>query len=214
MDEGPGLRERKKRETRQLISDVATGLFATRGFDHVTVAEIAAAANVSKMTVFNYFPRKEDLFFDRQEEGEALLERLVRQRAPGESVVAVLRRGVLDLIAERHPLAGLRDGAPLFWDVVQASPALQARARELNEELERALARLLVAETGAEPDDERPRLVAAMVIGVYRRVYGAALRRLQGGTTADAAYPDHVRLVNQAFDLLESGIGDYGARPA
>lgn len=60
-----GLRERKKWETRRRISDVATGLFFARGFDNVTIAEVAEAAGVSRMTVFNYFPRKEDLFLDR-----------------------------------------------------------------------------------------------------------------------------------------------------
>ena len=82
MDE-PSLRERKKRETRQRISNVATGLFMLRGFDNVTVAEVAEAANVSKMTVFNYFPRKEELFFDRGAEAIELTEAAIRDRAPG-----------------------------------------------------------------------------------------------------------------------------------
>ena len=78
MPDQQGLRERKKRATHQAISNVATGLFLERGFDEVTVAEIAEAANVAKMTVFNYFPRKEDLFFDREEEGRVLLRVLSR----------------------------------------------------------------------------------------------------------------------------------------
>src|SRR5262245_3502862 len=131
MDFSPGLRERRKRLTRQTISDVATMLIAERGFDNVTVAEIAAAANVSKMTVFNYFPRKEDLVFDRQDEMIEFLERAVRERRPGESIAAALRRLVLDLLMQRHPLSGLRDGAHWFWDVVAASPTLVSRSREM-----------------------------------------------------------------------------------
>jgi AcrR family transcriptional regulator len=84
-DEADGLRERKKRATRQAISDVATQLFTERGFDNVTVAEIAAAANVAKMTVFNYFARKEDLFFDREDESRELPRAALAGRPPGES---------------------------------------------------------------------------------------------------------------------------------
>ena len=81
----PGLRERKKQATRLLISNVATGLFIQRGFEEVTVAEIAEAAGVSKMTVFNYFPRKEDLFLDRHADRLAELTEVVRSRPPGVS---------------------------------------------------------------------------------------------------------------------------------
>src|ERR1700704_685210 len=106
MGEEPGLRERKKRETRQRISDVATLMFATRGFDDVTVAEVAAAANVSKMTVFNYFPRKEDLLFDRTDEAVALLTGAIKERQPGDSFVSALRGLLLDLLERQHPLSG------------------------------------------------------------------------------------------------------------
>src|SRR3977135_3245790 len=98
MGEEPGLRERKKLETRQRISDVATLMFAARGFDDVTVAEIAAAANVSKMTVFNYFPRKEDLLFDRTDEAFALLAGAIKERRPGESFVSAIHRLLLELL--------------------------------------------------------------------------------------------------------------------
>ena len=67
------LRSRKRLATRQAISNAATRLFFVRGFEQVTVDEIAAAANVGRMTVFNHFPRKEDMFFDREEEGRELL---------------------------------------------------------------------------------------------------------------------------------------------
>src|SRR5919201_222062 len=91
----PGLRERKKQQRRQLIAETARRLFAERGFDRVTVAEIARAANVSEGTVFNYFPTKADLFYDRMEVFEERLVEAVRARAPGDSVPASLRRFVL-----------------------------------------------------------------------------------------------------------------------
>ena len=85
------LRDSKKRETRQRISDVATGLFYARGFDAVTVEEVAAAANVSKMTVFNYFARKEDLLFDREDELKLLLREALAERPKGQSPIDALR---------------------------------------------------------------------------------------------------------------------------
>src|SRR6478736_4207449 len=86
------LRESKKRETRQRISDIATSLFHARGFDAVTVEEIAAAANVSKVTVFNYFARKEDLLFDREDEVLPLLHTAMAERAKGE-FIELMERG-------------------------------------------------------------------------------------------------------------------------
>ena len=87
MSNRDGLRERKKEATRQAISDIATELFLARGFDHVSVAEIAEAAEVSRMTVFNYFPRKEDLFFDREEESRQMLRTAFSERPAGEAPV-------------------------------------------------------------------------------------------------------------------------------
>src|SRR6266567_1533882 len=97
---GSGLRERKKQRTRQAISDVATRLFIARGFDAVTVAEVAQAADVSVNTVFNYFSTKEDLFFDRAETFINEPSRIVRARRRGESVVDALYRSYRAAITE------------------------------------------------------------------------------------------------------------------
>src|SRR5258707_801153 len=97
------LRESKKRETKQLISNVATGLFFARGFDAVTVEEIAAAANVSKVTVFNYFRRKEDLMLDREDEVHLLVREAVRERPKGQLPIDALRRLVDRLCEQKHP---------------------------------------------------------------------------------------------------------------
>src|SRR5512132_3041108 len=90
-----GLRERKKQRTRELIAETARRLFSERGFERITVAEIARAAEVSEQTVFNYFGTKEDLVFWRLESFEAELLATIRERAPGESVLAAFRRFVL-----------------------------------------------------------------------------------------------------------------------
>src|SRR5262245_55781367 len=119
-----GLRERKKQQTRELIAETARGLFAERGFEEVTVAEIARAADVAETTVFNYFPTKEDLVYWRMESFEASLLDAIRERAPGEPVLAAFRGFVLQargLLAERDPEA--RDRLAAFTRMIASSPA-------------------------------------------------------------------------------------------
>ncbi|WP_113700830.1 TetR/AcrR family transcriptional regulator, partial [Nonomuraea lactucae] len=125
-----GLREQKKRETRQAISDHATQLFLERGFDRTTIADIAAAARVAKMTVTNYFPRKEDLALDHHEEFVASLAATVAERLPGESALAALRRAHLEAVRRRDPVAGFT--GPRFARMVAGSPTLVARVRDLH----------------------------------------------------------------------------------
>src|SRR5215467_4718126 len=96
-----GLRERKKRQMRQVIADTAEALFAERGFEHVTIAEIAQAAEVDKKTVFNYFPAKEDLYFDQDQAMETGLIAAVRDRRHGESVLDACRRFYTGGLAQR-----------------------------------------------------------------------------------------------------------------
>ncbi|OIK02376.1 TetR family transcriptional regulator [Streptomyces sp. MUSC 14] len=196
-DELP-LRERKKRETRQRISDIATGLFAERGFDAVTVAEVARAAGVSAMTVFNYFPRKEDLFLDRIPQAAELFAGAVRDRAPDEPPLAALRRLVLRLLDERHPLSGVGERYPHFFRVVIASPALRSRAREGVEEVEQALAAALT-EAGA-PD---PRLLAALTVAACRTVFLASVGRLLAGDPVAEVARSHRARLEAAFTALE-----------
>ncbi|MCM2413594.1 TetR/AcrR family transcriptional regulator [Streptomyces sp. RKAG290] len=198
------LRERKKRATRQRISDVATGLFLTGGFDEVTVAEVARAADVSAMTVFNYFPRKEDLFLDRIPQAIELFTQAVRERGPGQSPLAALRGLALGLLDQRHPLSAVDDDFPAFWRIVLASPALRARAREGVEDLEHALARTF-AGTGSGFAD--PELAAALTVAAYRSVYATTARRLLAGEPAAALADDHGARVDAAFDALERALG-------
>ncbi|MFF4499501.1 TetR/AcrR family transcriptional regulator [Streptomyces sp. NPDC001401] len=192
------LRERKKRETRQRISDIATGLFQERGFDAVTVAEVARAADVSAMTVFNYFPRKEDLYLDRIPEAAETFAAAVRGRRPDETPLAALRRMALELLDQGHPLAGVSDRFPAFWRVVIESPALRARAREGTEELETALAEAL-----AEASVADPHLLAALTVAAYRSVFVTTARRLLAGDPAAELIDDHRARMDAAFDALE-----------
>src|ERR1700742_4092287 len=101
-----GLRERKKQATRQAISDIATGMFEREGFDAVSIAQVAAEAGVAKMTVTNYFPRKEDLVFDRADTVIAGLAATVATRAEHESPLDAVRRDFLRQVETRSPLVG------------------------------------------------------------------------------------------------------------
>lgn len=195
-----GLRELKRERSRQHISDVATRLFLARGFDAVTVAEVAAAAEVSKMTVFNHFPRKEDLLLDREPEIRALMTATVHGRPAGTTALKALRAFTLDLAEQRHTLSGLTDAATPFLRTVAASPALLTRVREITGELETALAALL----GEDETVTDPRLLAALTIAAYRTVYAVTCGLLLGGQPAAGLVDDHTGRVHAAFDALEA----------
>src|SRR5262245_28440127 len=116
----PGLRERKKRETRQRISDVATGMFLMHGFDKGTVAQIAELANVSKMTVFNYFARKEDMLFDREPEIIDRVQRAIVERPAGATPLAAMHALLRRLLTEGYPVVAVSASARMFWKMVEA----------------------------------------------------------------------------------------------
>ncbi|MGW1377369.1 TetR/AcrR family transcriptional regulator [Streptomyces sp. NPDC002446] len=206
------LRERKKLRTRQRISGEATLLFIRRGFDNVTVAEVARAAEVSTMTVFNYFPRKEDLFLDRIPEARELLTRAVRDRGADETPLAALRRLAFELLEQRHPLGGVGEGYEHFWRTVLDSPALRARGREAVEEMEDTLAGLLAEAAGGEagrPDSDS-RLAAALIIAGIRAAYAGAAGRQLGGDPADEVAVGQAEVLRRTFDALERALPGNG----
>ncbi|MEU7884878.1 helix-turn-helix domain-containing protein [Microbispora bryophytorum] len=208
-----GLRERKKRETRQRIADVAMGLFLQRGFDNVTVAEVARAADVSVNTVFNYFRTKEDLFLDRGEESEDMLARAVRERRAGETAVEAVRRDFFEALDAGDWRYGMSEGLDLFTQRVRESLALQSRVRMLDVNREDRLARTLAEETDADPDDLTPRLVAAQICAAVRTLTRHFAMRQTAGEDAALIRADVREHAERAFDLLERGVGGYCPRP-
>jgi AcrR family transcriptional regulator len=196
------LRERKKAQTRQRIADVATGMFIKHGFDNVTISEIAEAADVSKVTVFNYFQHKEDIFFDREPQAKQLLATAIRCRDVDESPLRAMRRLLLDLASQGHPVGGLRDRYRGFWQTVLDSPALRARAREAVDELENDLARL-IADTSDDPD---PKLTAALAVAAARAAYTTSVTRMLAGESAAEVTADHLAAINRGFDALERAL--------
>jgi AcrR family transcriptional regulator len=208
-----GLRERKKERTRRLIADTAWRLFADRGFDQVTVAEVARQAEVAVATVFNYFPTKEDLFFFRLEAFGADLVDAVANRAAGEPVLVAFRRHLLEsggLLAQVEAgdvqaLERLRT----VNRVIAASPALQAREQQAFARTADALAAQLAAETGAPADDLRPQVAANALIGVQRALVGYTRRRVLADEEPTRLAADVRRLSEDAFALLAQGLRDY-----
>ncbi|GAA0219370.1 TetR family transcriptional regulator [Saccharothrix mutabilis subsp. mutabilis] len=205
-----GLRARKKQQTRENISNQATRLFLERGFDKVTIADVAEAADVAKMTVTNYFPRKEDLALDLGAVFVDMLARTVRERAPGESALTALHRAYADAVARQDPVIGF--SGPEFARMIADSPALVSRLREFHDDRETALAEALAEQTASHPDDLRPRVAAALLGGVHRLLFDETLRRTVAGEPNDriaAALAEHV---DTAFGMLEPTLGDYAVR--
>jgi len=213
MSQEPGLRERKKQQTRLLIAHAARRLFAERGFEAVTVAEVARAAEVSEATVFNYFPTKEDLFYSGLEAFEEELLSTIRQREPGESILAAFGRFVLaprGLLAARDAEAVERLAA--ISRVISDSPALLAREQQIFAGYTASLAALIAEETGAEADDVEPWVVANAMMGVHR----ALVHYTRGQIVAGSRNPRLARQMRaqgkQALASLERGLGDYAIK--
>jgi len=208
-----GLRERKKERTRQAIADTARRLFAERGFEGVTVAEIARAADVAEKTVFNYFPTKEDLFYSRLEAFEEELLAAVRERSRGESVLTAFRRFVMG----RRGVFDLKDDEATeqlrtITRVITASPALLAREREVMGRYTEALAALIAEETGAGADAVEPRVAAAALIGIHRSLIDYVRRRALAGAGAPEIGREVRREAKRAFARLERGLADYAVK--
>jgi AcrR family transcriptional regulator len=206
-----GLRALKKRQTRENISDHATRLFLERGFDNVTIAEIAAAAQVSKMTGTNYFPRKEDLALDLHDVFVQQPARSVRERGPGESALAALRRAHLAAVAEHDPVIGF--SGPKFARMIVDSPTLVTHLRGFHDDREKALAAVLAEETGAAPGDITPRVAAVQLAGVLRLLFEETLRLTLAGHGNDEIARVVAEETRSAFAALEPSLAGYATRP-
>jgi len=201
-----GLRERKKLRTRAAISEAAIRLFLDSGFDAVGVAEVARVAEVSKRTLFAYFPTKEDLVLQRFADHETDAADVVRARRPGQGPLAALRESFMKGLREREPVTGLCDDAEVVavFRLVIGTPSLAARLLEFTAAGETALATTLAEAGVPEPDTE---LAAAQISAVRRKLATANMDALAAGATAEQRHPDAAAAAERAFVMLGRGIG-------
>jgi AcrR family transcriptional regulator len=209
----PGLRERKKEQTRQLIAETARRLFGERGFERVTVAEVARAAEVSQQTVFNYFPTKEDLVYWRLQSFEDELLATIREREPGESALAAFGRFLLaqrGLLGKQDPQA--REQLAALTRMIAESPALQAREQQIFAGYTASLAALLAEETGADDADLRPWIAANAMMGVHRALVHHARRRVIEGVRHPRLAAEVRARGEEALGMLDAGLADYAIK--
>ncbi len=208
---GPGQRELRRQETRAGIVDAAAELFAERGFDAVSVMEIARRAGVVEKTVFNHFPVKEGLVFDADPPMRAALLDAVRRRPAGESVSAAAGSfvvAVVSLLGSPEAADGVADMAP----VIRGSRTLQVREREILGELTNALAELIAEETGAQPGQVEPWLAAHAVLGLYASLLELARDRILAGVSGPELSAELRRQGRRGLALLQFGLAGYAKR--
>lgn len=187
MSKPDGLRNQKKAETRQAISNVATRLFVERGFENVSVAEVAREAGVARKTVFNYFLRKEDLIFDREEEVRTLVRDAIVNRG-SQSPVHAFQALMRTLAVTGHPIFHMSARPIQFWRTVVESPALTTYARELQVTLANDLGEMLADAVHRPHADPDARLAAAMLVSALVVAYGDALRAFREQQDPEAAF--------------------------
>ncbi|MGJ5826927.1 TetR family transcriptional regulator [Streptomyces ossamyceticus] len=193
-----GLRERKKRRMYETVSEIAIELFLEKGFDAVSVAEVAAAAEISKPTLFRYFPAKEDLVLHRIADHETESARVVAGRAEGESVVGALRAHFLAGLARRDPVTGLNDHPRVlaFHRLLYGTPSLVARMYGHLERSEEALAEALGGGLDA-------RVAAGQLVAVRRVLAMENWRRIERGEPVEGIERDAVAAAERVFGRLE-----------
>jgi AcrR family transcriptional regulator len=204
----PGLRERKKQQTRATIAAAAVELFASRGFESVKVAEIAVRSNVSEATVFNYFPTKEDLIYSRLGDLRADLLERIRSRDRSQTISAAFREF---LLSQRPPGQTPEELEALvtLTRIINESPSLLAREREINSRNTRELAALIAEDVEAAPDDITPWVVANALMGVHMALIGYTREQMLAGVSGSTLERGIRDQAAQAFDALADGLAAY-----
>jgi AcrR family transcriptional regulator len=195
----PGLRDLKKARTRRLIADTAARLFAERGYERVTVSEVARAAEVAEQTLYNYFPTKEQLVTDREEQIQDRLGELIRTRPAGTSPAAAIRGFVLETVAAiRDMPPELSRGALGYLAAV--SPAVHRLVLELTDRQATALAAAIAETSPVSP--EIARLQGIALAGVFQIVITESGRRARAGRTpAEISDALHAEVGNVLTEL-------------
>jgi AcrR family transcriptional regulator len=205
-----GLRERKKRRTRQQISDVATMLFVTRGFDHVKVSEIADVVGVSEKTVYNYFPTKESLVFDRTDEGLEQMAGALRERRPSESPTRAMLRALAE---DMDDLTDMPDELfvllPLFARMIASTPSLRAAWLELSDRLVQVATEELAALAEVDPRDPEPMIAARAIGALHELSFSSRIRHVEDGLRGRALRDAVLGDLQRAAKLLDAGLWSF-----
>ena len=199
-------RSRRRLATRQAISNTATRLFFERGFDRVTVDEIAAAADVGRMTVFNYFPRKEDMFFDRDEEGREILRETLRHRDPRIAPSETLRLLAHQLVADRSPIVEFSARSQEFIKTIEGSETLKAQARAIRDELAQLVTVALSECVGREPTDADAHLAAGMLLATWTVAFIQAHRTFRQSRDTEEAKAAFLAIVDKGTIGLKAAM--------
>jgi AcrR family transcriptional regulator len=197
---------RKRLATRQGISDAATRLFIERGFDNVTVDEIAEAADVGRMTVFNHFPRKEDMFFDRDEEGREKLRDALRQRDAGVAPIEALRLLARRAASGDPPYIFFSPETLAFVDTIEKSDTLIARARAIRDELAQVVMVALAESVGQEATDPDAHLAANLLLATWTVALIRAHRAYRESQDTEKAKSVFLALIDRGTIGLEAAM--------
>jgi AcrR family transcriptional regulator len=214
VTEDEGLRERKKRQMRQQLTDTATEMFVERGFDAVRVAEVAEACGVSEKTVFNYFPTKESLILDHPEATLAALRTGLADPGvtPVEAALRILAgelSAMTSWLDAQHDVAAASAKIRRFGALIQTTPSLRSYQSDLRDQLVDAAARVLAARAALSADDPEPQIAATALLGLWK-IQLSGLGRYADGTRT----PEQIRLaitadVRAAARVIESGLGSF-----
>jgi AcrR family transcriptional regulator len=205
-----GLRERKKRRTRQQISDVATSLFVVRGFDHVKVSEIAAIVGVSEKTVYNYFPTKESLVFDRADDGVVRLAAALREREPGESPTKAMLRALEEDMTDLEDLPDeIYALEAMFAEMVATTPALRAALRDLQSRLVEVATEELAAAADVDPRDPEPLIAARAIVALQELAFVSRMRHVEEGLRGRGLHAAVSDDLERAARLLDAGLWSF-----
>jgi AcrR family transcriptional regulator len=211
-----GLRERKKRLTRQLLSETATVMFLEHGFDGFKITDIAAACGVSEKTVYNYFPTKESLILDREEDVTAAIRQALGsdgdQRSPVDAIVDVLASERLQLQRGLDDLGGAKAGLALFrrfMAMVDETPSLRAAGGEMADRLARVAAVSMAERAGVDPDDPEPTIAGRALIGLWDVQRQALRRDVASDTSVADVYARAGEEVRRAAQLIDTGLWSF-----
>jgi AcrR family transcriptional regulator len=214
---GEGLRERKKRLMRQLISDTATAMFLERGFEEVRVAEVAAACDVSEKTVYNYFPTKESLVLDREEPMAADIRRVLGPGGPPMSPIQAAVELIAGEMSWMFDFWGEDKNPPQdltmirrFAEMLERTPPLRAAQRDMMDRLVDVAAQSMAARAGVDPDDPEPQIAAHALLGLWRVQYRAIWRYADGNRSAADVRDRVLDEVRRAARLIDTGLWSFG----